>query len=131
TMHAALRLAPLALGLCSCLSARPPWLGTEYALLAGGSVRLAPGEAPVEALLIEDGRVLAAGTRAELEQRAAELEQRARDWDVELALRRIDLRGGCAVPGLVDAHGHLEGLGEKLENIDLAGCPSYAELVER
>lgn len=79
------------------------------------------GAAPwpsVEALLVRDGRVAAAGSLAELESLAGSCE-------------RIDLRGGVALPGLQDAHGHFEGLGAALETIDLRNCRSYAELVER
>jgi len=134
-VHAStLRAAALALsgGLTgACFSGRPPWLGLDYALVTGGPVYVEAGTPPVEALLIEDGLVLAVGTRAELEARAASIEQKAKDWSIELAVRHIDLAGGTAVPGLQDAHGHLEGLGEALENVDLVGCPTFDELVRR
>jgi predicted amidohydrolase YtcJ len=35
-----------------------------------------------------------------------------------------------AIPGLQDAHGHLESLGETLETVDLTGCASVDEVVE-
>ncbi len=79
------------------------------------------GHAPwpsVEALLVRDGRVAAAGSRAELEALAPGCE-------------RVDLEGAVALPGLQDAHGHFEGLGAALETVDLRGCASYAELIER
>lgn len=38
---------------------------------------------------------------------------------------------GFVLPGLHDAHAHLLGLGAALENVDLVGCTSYAEVVER
>lgn len=44
---------------------------------------------------------------------------------------RIDLRGGHAFPGFQDAHGHIEGYGAFLEEVDLKGCATYAELVRR
>ncbi len=43
----------------------------------------------------------------------------------------VDLGGGVAIPGLQDAHGHVSGLGGALEQVDLVGCSSYEELVER
>src|SRR5262245_56832415 len=110
--------------LSACLAGRPPWLGDDYALVTGGTIYPEAGAAPVEALLIEDGRVLALGTRAEIEARAESLRRRAADFSIELEVRAIDLAGGCAVPGLVDAHGHLEGLGDALESVDLLGCKS-------
>jgi chemotaxis protein histidine kinase CheA len=37
----------------------------------------------------------------------------------------MDLRGAVALPGLQDAHGHVEALGESLETVDLRGAASY------
>jgi predicted amidohydrolase YtcJ len=48
-----------------------------------------------------------------------------------MGFRLVDLRGGTAIPGLQDAHGHTEGLGLALEEVDLNGCRSYAEVVAR
>jgi predicted amidohydrolase YtcJ len=95
--------------LAGCLAGRPPWLGDDYAVVLGGAIYPAADAAPVEALLIEDGRVRALGTRAEIEAEAASVVAHAADFDIEVVPRRIDLAGGTAVPGLVDAHGHLEG----------------------
>jgi len=89
-------------------------------LVFGGSIYLgAPDWRPVDALLARDGIVLAVGSRAIVEALASP------------AARRVDLGGATAVPGLQDAHGHLEGLGRSLETLDLRGCASYGELVER
>lgn len=54
----------------------------------------------------------------------------ALDADVE-AGRTVDLRGATVVPGFVDAHAHLSGLGRSLRNVDLVGTPSYDKLLER
>lgn len=45
--------------------------------------------------------------------------------------RTVDLEGCLVVPGLQDAHGHLRGLGDALENVDLTGTKSFDEVVER
>ncbi len=45
--------------------------------------------------------------------------------------RAIDLGGKCVLPGLVDAHGHLDNLGRLLEDIDLVGTTSRAEVLQR
>ncbi len=47
------------------------------------------------------------------------------------ATRVVDLAGRTVLPGLVDAHGHLLGLGLGLRNVDLTGTRSYAEVVAR
>lgn len=45
--------------------------------------------------------------------------------------RTIDLGGAMVVPGLVDAHAHLSGLGQALESVDLVGTTSYEEVIQR
>src|SRR5262245_49907899 len=80
-------------------------------------------------MLLVSGKVYAAGTDADV-QRAVDT------WDqcnsiAGLRVRELDLGGAVAVPGLTDAHGHLESLGETLESVDLLGCKSLDELVER
>lgn len=88
-------------------------------LFHGGTIYLGhPQWKTTDALWVRDGRVLALGDEA----RAAAQEARGQE---------IDLDGAFAVPGLQDAHAHLEGLGKALETVDLRGAASYAELIER
>jgi hypothetical protein len=131
-MRRAARFTVLAAALApACLAGRPPWLGVDYLVVRGGRIYPAADAPAVEALLVRDGRVLALGSEAEIEAEAADLVARARGFHFDVTPRRIDLRGGTAVPGLVDAHGHIESFGEALESVDLAGCASLAEVVER
>ena len=44
---------------------------------------------------------------------------------------RLDLGGKTVVPGIVDAHGHLLGLGQALRTVDLVGTRSYEEIIAR
>lgn len=74
----------------------------------------------VEALLVKDGRITAAGDFNTLGQ--SELGKSA---------RRVGLRGGHAYPGFQDAHGSIEGLGRDLEEVDLRGSKSYEEVIRR
>lgn len=89
----------------------------EAVLFTGGSVFT--GHRWCEALVIEDGRVVAAGTEDEA--------RRARPAGAE----RVELLGGLLVPGLIDCHVHLAELTRFREGLDLSGVRSIVELVER
>ena len=45
--------------------------------------------------------------------------------------RVVDAAGTAVVPGLHDAHGHVAGLGERLQILDLRGTASYDEVIAR
>ena len=45
--------------------------------------------------------------------------------------RILDAKGATIVPGLIDSHGHLEGLGSSLEILDLRGFTSGAEIAAK
>ncbi len=44
---------------------------------------------------------------------------------------RLDLAGRTVIPGIVDAHAHLLGLGQALRTVDLVGTRSYEDVVAR
>lgn len=43
----------------------------------------------------------------------------------------VDLEGRTVIPGMIDAHGHVSGLGTALAVVDLTGASSYDEIVAR
>src|SRR4051794_1070006 len=90
---------------------------TEPTVLVGGSVRTLDPERPVAAALVLDG-----------ERIAAVLDDPA---DAPAGARRIDLAGGCAVPGLVDAHVHFPSWALARRELRLFGCRSLGEALER
>jgi predicted amidohydrolase YtcJ len=47
------------------------------------------------------------------------------------ATRVLDLGGKTVIPGMVDAHAHLLGLGQALRTVDLTGTRSYDEVIAR
>ena len=87
---------------------------------------LDPEHGAVEALLVTDGAIVAAGSADEL---------RAADPSAGVS----DLGGGCLIPSLVDHHLHLTAVGLALLNrqeeerlfLQLAGARSAAEVIER
>jgi predicted amidohydrolase YtcJ len=57
------------------------------------------------ALAVKDGRILAVGDDLKSH--------------VSPQTRRVDLKGATVIPGLIDSHAHMRGLGELLESFDL------------
>jgi predicted amidohydrolase YtcJ len=43
----------------------------------------------------------------------------------------IDAHGATVIPGLIDSHGHVEGLGTFLENLDFRGIASEKEIADK
>lgn len=82
----------------------------------GRILTLDPRRPVVAALAVAGGRVAATGGRGEVERR--------RDRHT----RVIDLRGATVIPGLVDAHAHLDREGLKLIYPSLARCRSIADI---
>jgi predicted amidohydrolase YtcJ len=54
-----------------------------------------------------------------------------KDMGASKADRRIDGKGATLLPGLIDAHGHIPGLGQALSVVDLVGSESEAAAVQR
>ena len=44
--------------------------------------------------------------------------------------RRIDARGATVIPGFIDCHAHMQGLGEVLESLDFRYVSAIAEIAE-
>ena len=98
---------------------RNPLAETVTVYLNGAVYTLDPARPLVEAVACAGGRVVAVGRSDELQA----LARARRDL--------VDLGGHTVVPGLIDAHLHLLGLGLALGRVDLAGLPSLAACVDR
>lgn len=95
--------------------------GAEQAdllLINGNFYTLDPENPRAVAMAVKDGRILAVGGYEQVSALAG------RETSV------INLNGNTAVPGLIDSHGHLLGLGESLREINLVGTESYEEVVD-
>jgi predicted amidohydrolase YtcJ len=62
----------------------------------------------------DKGRILAVGTAKAVNAKAPRA-------------RHIDVQGKTVLPGLIDAHGHVFGLGDVLTQLDMANIPTLAE----
>ncbi|HEX6059345.1 MAG TPA: amidohydrolase [Gemmatimonadaceae bacterium] len=72
-----------------------------------------------EAMAIRDGRIVFVGS------------DRGASVFVGARTRVLDLDGRTVIPGMVDAHAHLLGLGQSLRSVDLVGTSSYEEVIAR
>lgn len=70
------------------------------------------------ALVVKDGKILEIGLKPELELK----------YNIK---ETYDAKGNTVVPGLIDAHAHLYGLGLGLQNVDLIGTTSFEHVLGR
>jgi predicted amidohydrolase YtcJ len=56
---------------------------------------------------------------------------RAREAPPAVVDERVDMHGRTLLPGLIDAHGHVMGLGQAALQLDLVGTSSIADLQQR
>lgn len=109
----------------ACLLASAPGPARAEALLVrNGRILTAADAAPAkrwaDALLVVDGRVVAIGRERDVRRAAARA-------GVTPAER--DLGGAFAMPGLIDSHGHVSGLGHSLRRLRFFGTTSAEQIV--
>lgn len=78
-----------------------------------------PSRPFVEAMVVANGRVVFTGPAG------AALTYRGSNTRV------LDAQGQTVIPGMIDAHVHLLGLGTALRTVDLVGTTSYDQIVQR
>ncbi len=71
-----------------------------------------------DAMVFENGKVLFTGTESDARKKFSESEE-------------MNGQGKTLLPGLIDAHGHVLGLGESLSKVDLRGVSSEQLAVQR
>ena len=77
-----------------------------------------PSQPQAQAVAIQDKKFVAIGSDTELIEAYPEAE-------------KLNMKGMTVVPGFIDSHGHLLGLGQSLINADLVGTQSTQEVVQR
>jgi len=119
-----LALVVLALGLatlggCQTAGGFGLFRNPPATLFHNATFYLSPDQPPVEAVVVRGKRIAMVGKERDLRRQ------------LPRGYKSIDLGGGVAVPGLMDAHGHVAGYGASLESVSLRDAGSYAELIAR
>ncbi len=115
---AVLVMGGMILTLAAC-SARRENPSADLILTGGTVLTLDPAAPEAAAIAVRDGLIAAVGDDATIREMAGP------------STRRIALKGGFVVPGLIDAHGHVRSLGERLHSLDLRGVDSPDEVARR
>ncbi len=89
-------------------------------VILNADIRTAVVERPrARAMAVRGDRILAVGDERTVRAHAGP------------RTRVVDLRGRTLLPGLIDAHGHVLGLGSRLVSVDVVGTRSYDEVIAR
>jgi predicted amidohydrolase YtcJ len=90
----------------------------DLVLRGGRIVTLDDAVPEAQALAARDGRIVAAGSDAEIAAR------------IGPATQVVDLEGRFAMPGFIEGHGHFAGIGELRLGLDLSGTTSWDQIVQ-
>ncbi len=116
------RCLPLLFALIAPMASAQPNVGASpparYVLDHARIYTVDAARPTAEAMAIDAGLIVAVGTSAEMAAQYA-------SWP------RVEMGGKTVVPGLIDAHAHLLGLGQSLLQADLVGTASLAEIGDR
>ncbi len=93
-------------------------LATTIVVFVNGNIYTLDERRPrAQAIAVQDGKILDVGTDEQIR-------------GLSRSAKVVDLRGRTVIPGLIDAHGHLGGLGSlALGALDLRGTKSYDEVI--
>lgn len=89
-------------------------MGTVY---YGGTILTMESENDrPEAVYVDNGKIVAVGTRKEVLDRA------------DNKSKRVNLKGSCLMPGFIDPHSHIVTNGQMALMADLSGCKCFADV---
>ncbi|MDG2460237.1 MAG: amidohydrolase [Luminiphilus sp.] len=109
----------VAIGLIACESSELEAEHSPDTIVIGTLYTMNPLQPRVEAVAIRNGIFVFVGG----EDAALEL--------ASPATRLIELNEDTALPGLIDAHVHIAGIGSAMRSVDLTGAGSFDEIVAR
>jgi predicted amidohydrolase YtcJ len=104
------------LGACRPTGKNPEAAIPTLILYNGNFFTADSGRTQVTALAISGDRILALGADDAMKKLAGE------------GTQLIDLQGAFAMPGFIEGHGHFNGLGRSLQNLNLIQTRSWAEV---
>jgi predicted amidohydrolase YtcJ len=91
----------------------------DLLIVNGQLMTMNPQQPSAEALAVAGDRIVWVGSTAEARRRHPG------------AAQVVDLQGAAVMPGIIDAHTHLQSLGESFLKLNLEGLPSESAVVER
>ena len=107
----------LALLLAVLASLAPLSPAADLVLRNGKIVTLDPAAPQVQAVAITAGKVVAAGSDAQMARH------------IQPATKVIDLAGRLAIPGFIEGHGHFTGIGQMKMNLNLREVKNWDQIV--
>ena len=111
-------LSLVASALCGLsLFSTPANAQADLVLKNGKIVTVDPELGTVQAIALEGGRILAAGTDRAIAEHIAD------------STEVIDLEGKLAIPGFIEGHGHFTGIGNAKQILDLTIVESWDDVV--
>lgn len=110
--------AVFAVSLAALYACQSPAQTADLIITGGKIYTMNPDQPEVEALVSAGGKIIYVGSNEEALR------------FVSSETKVIDLAGGCALPGLIDAHAHLLGLGWALSRLNLVGTTSREQIKE-
>ncbi|PIB34336.1 amidohydrolase [Reichenbachiella sp. 5M10] len=102
--------------IASCVDRHPK---ADMVIFNAQIYTLSAKEPKAEAVAVSDGKIVYVGNNLN-----------ANNW-VGDSTQIIDIEGKVLIPGFVDGHAHLMGIGYNLIELDLSQTTSYAEVIEK
>jgi predicted amidohydrolase YtcJ len=118
-IHSALRILPLVAFAAGSLHAQTAPARADLIVVNAHVYTVDDAHPRASAFAVRNGRIVFVGSDREARYLAG------------ARTKVVDANGRTVIPGMVDAHAHLLGLGVSLKNVQLAGSKSYDEVIAK